>query len=294
MSRRRGSTARRTGGSSLHHVAPNILPLSFLYGSIAIGWAILTEASISFLGFGDPEPDQLGLHAAGRLREPGAGAAGLLLVRAPGPRDHPRRVGRASSSRAATRTRSSPSWADERDAPLRPRSVDRLQGRHGRDHAPSTAPASRCPQGAIVGLVGESRLRQDHDGARRDAGHRGQRPHRGRTRCCSTARTSSQLSERRMNRHRWRDIAFIPQRAMNSLDPGLPGGDPAARGAARPRRHVEGGGEGAGGGAVRDGGPGGRPAARLPAPVLRRDAPAGGHRAGARAGARSWSSRTSR
>lgn len=35
------------------HIAPNILPLSFLYGSIAVGWAILTEASISFLGFGD-------------------------------------------------------------------------------------------------------------------------------------------------------------------------------------------------------------------------------------------------
>jgi peptide/nickel transport system permease protein len=34
------------------HVAPNILPLSFLYGSIAVGWAILTEASIAFLGFG--------------------------------------------------------------------------------------------------------------------------------------------------------------------------------------------------------------------------------------------------
>ena len=34
------------------HVAPNILPLSLLYGSIAIGWAILTEASVSFLGFG--------------------------------------------------------------------------------------------------------------------------------------------------------------------------------------------------------------------------------------------------
>ena len=34
------------------HIGPNILPLSFLYGSIAIGWAILTEASISFLGFG--------------------------------------------------------------------------------------------------------------------------------------------------------------------------------------------------------------------------------------------------
>lgn len=34
------------------HIAPNVLPLSFLYGSIAVGWAILTEASISFLGFG--------------------------------------------------------------------------------------------------------------------------------------------------------------------------------------------------------------------------------------------------
>lgn len=51
--------AARVSGSSdlkiiLRHITPNILPLSFLYGSIAIGWAILTEASISFLGFGDP------------------------------------------------------------------------------------------------------------------------------------------------------------------------------------------------------------------------------------------------
>jgi peptide/nickel transport system permease protein len=30
------------------------LPLSFLYGSLAVGWAILTEAAVSFLGFGDP------------------------------------------------------------------------------------------------------------------------------------------------------------------------------------------------------------------------------------------------
>jgi peptide/nickel transport system permease protein len=34
------------------HIAPNILPLTLLYGSIAVGWAILTEASVSFLGFG--------------------------------------------------------------------------------------------------------------------------------------------------------------------------------------------------------------------------------------------------
>jgi peptide/nickel transport system permease protein len=49
--------ARVTGSNDLRilfvHIAPNILPLSFLYGSIAVGWAILTEASISFLGFGD-------------------------------------------------------------------------------------------------------------------------------------------------------------------------------------------------------------------------------------------------
>lgn len=50
--------ARVTGCSTSRilfvHVAPSILPLSFLYGSIAVGWAILTEASASFLGFGDP------------------------------------------------------------------------------------------------------------------------------------------------------------------------------------------------------------------------------------------------
>jgi peptide/nickel transport system permease protein len=51
--------AARVAGSSdlkiiLRHITPNILPLSFLYGSVAIGWAILTEAAVSFVGFGDP------------------------------------------------------------------------------------------------------------------------------------------------------------------------------------------------------------------------------------------------
>ncbi len=49
--------ARVTGSGHMRilftHIAPNILPLAILYGSIAIGWAILTEASVSFLGFGD-------------------------------------------------------------------------------------------------------------------------------------------------------------------------------------------------------------------------------------------------
>ena len=48
--------ARITGAGEwrimLVHIAPNVLPLSFLYGSIAVGWAILAQASVSFLGFG--------------------------------------------------------------------------------------------------------------------------------------------------------------------------------------------------------------------------------------------------
>jgi len=51
--------ARVTGSGTWRvlfvHIAPNILPLSLLYGSIAVGWAILTEAAISFLGFGSSE-----------------------------------------------------------------------------------------------------------------------------------------------------------------------------------------------------------------------------------------------
>ena len=53
------NAARVSGASDLRiifvYIAPSILPLSFLYGSLAIGWAILTEASVSFLGFSDPD-----------------------------------------------------------------------------------------------------------------------------------------------------------------------------------------------------------------------------------------------
>ncbi len=49
--------ARMTGCSTgriiFVHILPQVLPLAGLYGSIAIGWAILAEASASFLGFGD-------------------------------------------------------------------------------------------------------------------------------------------------------------------------------------------------------------------------------------------------
>ncbi len=50
-------SARVLGASPVRvmlvHIAPNVLPVALLYGSLAVGWAILTEASVSFLGFGD-------------------------------------------------------------------------------------------------------------------------------------------------------------------------------------------------------------------------------------------------
>lgn len=50
--------ARARGASDLRiiyrHILPNILPLLLLYTSFNIAWAIVTEASASFLGFGDP------------------------------------------------------------------------------------------------------------------------------------------------------------------------------------------------------------------------------------------------
>ena len=36
------------------HIAPNIIPLSFLYAAFAVSWAIITEAGVSFLGLGNP------------------------------------------------------------------------------------------------------------------------------------------------------------------------------------------------------------------------------------------------
>jgi peptide/nickel transport system permease protein len=52
------SFARARGASDLRiiyrHIAPNLLPLLMLYTSFNIAWAIVTEASASFLGFGDP------------------------------------------------------------------------------------------------------------------------------------------------------------------------------------------------------------------------------------------------
>jgi len=51
--------AKASGASDariiLFHIAPCVLPTTLLYGVFAVGWAILNEAGLSFLGFGDPK-----------------------------------------------------------------------------------------------------------------------------------------------------------------------------------------------------------------------------------------------
>ena len=52
------TAARVSGASHMRimyiHILPNVLPMSFLYIALGIGWATIAEASLSFLGFGDP------------------------------------------------------------------------------------------------------------------------------------------------------------------------------------------------------------------------------------------------
>ena len=40
----------------LRHVLPNILPIVIVQVSLSMSWAVLTEASLSFLGLGTPPP----------------------------------------------------------------------------------------------------------------------------------------------------------------------------------------------------------------------------------------------
>lgn len=53
--------AARISGASrsrtmIIHIGPNVLPFAFLYMTLNVGGAILTEAAVSFLGLGDPRP----------------------------------------------------------------------------------------------------------------------------------------------------------------------------------------------------------------------------------------------
>jgi len=62
--------ARVAGASDFRiiyvHIAPNVLPLAFLEMAFIIGWAIIAESSVSFIGFGDPSLISWGqiLHAS--------------------------------------------------------------------------------------------------------------------------------------------------------------------------------------------------------------------------------------
>lgn len=51
-------SARAAGATNFRimyaHIAPNVLPLALLYLALGVGWAVMTEASLSFLGLGDP------------------------------------------------------------------------------------------------------------------------------------------------------------------------------------------------------------------------------------------------
>ncbi len=51
-------SARASGAGDLRilykHIAPNVLPLTFLYTAISVGFGVTAEASLSFVGLGDP------------------------------------------------------------------------------------------------------------------------------------------------------------------------------------------------------------------------------------------------
>lgn len=51
-------SARASGAGNLRtmfvHVAPNVLPIGFLYTAYGVAWSIAAQASLAFLGFGDP------------------------------------------------------------------------------------------------------------------------------------------------------------------------------------------------------------------------------------------------
>lgn len=70
-------SARASGASNprimFGHVAPNVLPIGFLYTAYGIAWSIAAQASLAFLGFGDPTTTSWGrmlrqVFASGSIR----------------------------------------------------------------------------------------------------------------------------------------------------------------------------------------------------------------------------------
>ena len=70
-------SARASGASDFRtmfgHVAPNVLPIGFLYTAYGVAWSIAAQASLAFLGFGDPTATSWGrmlrqVFASGSIR----------------------------------------------------------------------------------------------------------------------------------------------------------------------------------------------------------------------------------
>ncbi|MDS0295460.1 ABC transporter permease [Halogeometricum luteum] len=70
-------SAKASGAGHLRtmfvHVAPNVLPIAFLYTAYGVAWSIAAQASLAFLGFGDPTTTSWGrmlrqVFASGSIR----------------------------------------------------------------------------------------------------------------------------------------------------------------------------------------------------------------------------------
>lgn len=72
----------------LYHILPKVLPITMLYSVFAVGWAIIAEAGLSFIGFGDPESMSWGrvlnnAHTANAIQQElwlWIAAPGLLII----------------------------------------------------------------------------------------------------------------------------------------------------------------------------------------------------------------------
>ncbi len=222
MSRQRSISAPATPISSFRHLMPNALAPVLICGMLAIGDAIILEATLGFFGLGaQPPTPSWGAMMSSGSRADLQRALDHHLSR-PDDRDHGRRhqsvrrcadhgaryprqiCGRREAHGAARRRRSAPS-------------ASAIPGR-------STAFGFASTRAKILGVVGESGSGKVAD---RALGHgpaaADRRPRRRVARSVFDGRDLTGLPERELRRLRGRRIALITQNPMTSLDPVDPG-----------------------------------------------------------------------